>query len=598
MRCSECGAPIKDDALFCPACGAPPDPKTTNRRAGCRRFLPVLWAGVALLVALALLALAAWRGWVEGKDQWQANARATADAEFARCQAYLDEGRYALAAAACRQADSLQPGYPGAAEMYATAVVLLTPQPTPTIEIIERSVEEVFAQAQERFEAQDWNGALDFLNELWKIDPAYRVEEADAMRHTTWLALGRQALAEGWLEEAIYYLDQADNFGPLDAELEAERQLAARYTDAFNFCGVDWQECTRRLEELYASYPGYRDVFEQLVNAYIGWAEAMAALQEWCPAEIQYSKARQLRPDAAIEAKWSDAAQRCLTATPTPVPGQITGTITLTVEGFTVGRLAYSAYNSDMGVYDVYLLSAYSQSLSRLVSNASQPNWRRDGSMLAYRGGGGVQALPAAGGGPVTLVDDAAAFWPTWSPDGARVAYARQEASGWQIYVAPVDGSAAPQLLSAGKAPVWGPQGALAFSGCIVEGTPRGVCVIDPNDPAALPVPLTANPNDTPASWSPGGENIAYMSDHGGDWDVFLVNTAGGVVLLTADDALPAADGLPAWAPDGSAIAFVSNQGGEWGVYLMAPDGTNVRRMLGIGAQHPNWSLERLSWGP
>jgi Tol biopolymer transport system component len=88
------------------------------------------------------------------------------------------------------------------------------------------------------------------------------------------------------------------------------------------------------------------------------------------------------------------------------------------------------------------------------------------------------------------------------------------------------------------------------------------------------------------------------MSDHGGDWDVFLVNTAGGVVLLTSDDAAPANDGLPAWSPDGSAIAFVSNRDGTWALYLMAPDGNNVRKVLEIGTQHPNWVLDRLSWGP
>jgi tetratricopeptide (TPR) repeat protein len=621
MRCPECRADLAADALFCPECGANPHlepgrPATSQverpavsdaerpavsgaeRRAGCRRLFPLVWAALALVLALVLLALAAWLGLREGEKRWQANAEATADAEFARCQVYLAEGRWALAAAACREADRLKPGYPGAVELYATAVIALTPQPTPTIAIIERAAQDIFADAQESFNSQDWRGTLETLNELWKFDPAYRAEEADQMRHTALVALGRQALDEGWLEEAIYYLDQAAAFGPLDPPMETERQLAARYASAVNFCGVDWQECTTRLTELYTAYPDYRDLFDRLVNAYLEWAEAMANLQEWCPAEVQYGQALRLRPDAGLEAKRADAAQRCLLATPTPIPGQITGTITLTVEGFSVGRLAYSAYNGDLGVYELYVLSAYDQSLSELASSAGQPSWRRDGGALAYRGVMGLQAIPTAGGDPVTLVSDAAAFWPTWSPDGTRLAYARQEAEGWRIYVAPVDGSSEPQPLTLGKYPLWGPQGALAFSGCSVDGTVWGVCIIDPDAPAAVPVALTANPNDTPVSWSPDGGNIAYMSDHGGDWDVFLVNTAGGVVLLTLDDEAPASDGLPAWAPDGGAIAFVSDREGSWGLYLMSPDGSNVRKALNIGAQHPNWLMERLSWGP
>jgi tetratricopeptide (TPR) repeat protein len=560
--------------------------------------LPLLWGALAVLLALALLALAAWRGMEEGKQQWQHNAEATAGAEFARCEAYLSEENWALAQAACREADRLKPGYAGASEGYATAVAALTPQPTPTIEIIERASEDIFGEARERYNAQDWHGTLEALNELWQTDPTFGANEVNDMRHTVLIALGRQTLDAGKLEEAIYYLDQAAAFGPLEPDLETERQLAARYVSALNFCGASWEECTNRLSQLHSTYPDYRDVFDQLVGAYLNWAESMAGIQEWCPAEAQYAQALHLRPDSITEEKRANAAQRCLLATPTPIPGQVTGTLTVTVDGFNVGRLTYSAYNDELGVYDLFTLSAYDHRLSKTVSNAGQPNWRRDGGMLAYRGVSGLQGVPTAGGGPVTLVNDPSAFWPTWSPDGNRLAYARQETDGWRIYIASLDESLGLQPLTMGKYPLWGPQGALAFNGCIVDGTPRGICVIDPNDPNAIPVHLTADPNDTPISWSPDGGNIAYMSNHGGDWDVYLVNTAGGVVLLTADDEAPASDGLPAWSPDGSAIAFVSNREGSWQLLLTSPDGSNVRKMLDIGSRHPNWHIERLSWGP
>jgi len=598
VHCVECGAEFPDDALFCPECGANPHLQAT-RKSGCRRLLPLVWGVLAVLLALAFLALAAWRGAVEGRQQWQANAKATADAWYAQAQTYLAEGKWQLAMAACRYADDLKPGYPGAVECYATAVIALTPTPTPTpTPVVVRAQEDIWADAQARFEAGDWSDALDALNELWQRDPSFRADQTSTMRYTALISLGRESLAAGRLEEAIYYLDQAAVFGALDAELETERQLAARYVNALNYCGVDWAECTSRMADLYATYPTYRDVFNQLHGAYLDWAEAMAGIQEWCPAEVHYGQAWQLRSDSQVETKRADAAQRCLLATPTPIPGQITGTITVTVEGFTVGRLSYSAYNSDLGAYELYTLSAYDQRLSRVASSAGQPNWRRDGSMLLYRGVQGLQAAPTAGGEPLLLSGDTAAFWPSWSPDGGRIAYARQEADGWRIYAASVDGSTEPQSLALGKYPIWGPQGALAFSGCVIDGAARGVCVMNPDDPGAAPVPLTSNPDDTPVSWSPDGFNIAYMSDHGGDWDIFMVNTAGGVVLLTPDDALPASDGLPAWAPDGSAIAFVSNREGSWGLYLMSPDGNNVRQLLNIGAQHPNWLIERLAWGP
>jgi tetratricopeptide (TPR) repeat protein len=603
MRCPECGAKIKNDVLFCPQCGATPRPeqrqeRSTGVRGGCRRFVPVMWGALALFLAMGFLGVAAWRGLVEGRKQWQSNAEATASAEYQRCEQYLAEEKWALAAAACRQANSLQPGYPGAREGYATAVVALTPEPTPTVTVVTRTADEIFADAEALFGREDWRGTLGMLNELWQSDPGYLPDEVQDMRHTALVALGQEALQEGRLEQAIYYLDQAAEIEPLDAELDQERRLAARYLSALNYCGVDWEVCTARLSGLYTEYPSYRDVFVRLVGAYTDWAQVMADIGEWCPAEVHYGEALNLQPDASLEAKRTEASERCLLATPTPIPGQITGTVTVTVEGFNVGRLAYTAYNQQLGVYDLYTLSAYDGRLDRLTSSAAQPSWRRDGGMLAYRGVSGIQALSPAGGGPLTLVADPSAFWPSWSPDGGRVAYARQEADGWRIYTVPIDGSAPQQPLGLGKYPVWGPQGALAFNGCLVDGVVHGICVINPDDPGAGPVPLTADPNDIPVSWSPGGDNLAYMSNHGGDWDIFLVNTSGGVVLLTADDANPASDGLPAWSPDGSAIAFVSNREGTWELYLMAPDGSNVRQLLGLGEQHPNWLLERLSWAP
>jgi Tol biopolymer transport system component len=85
------------------------------------------------------------------------------------------------------------------------------------------------------------------------------------------------------------------------------------------------------------------------------------------------------------------------------------------------------------------------------------------------------------------------------------------------------------------------------------------------------------------------------MSNVSGNWDIFVVNTAGGVGVLTDD---PAADGLPAWAPDGASIAFVSNRDGAWSLYLMDTNGQNPRKVIDLGPNLPDWTSQRLSWAP
>jgi Tol biopolymer transport system component len=57
-------------------------------------------------------------------------------------------------------------------------------------------------------------------------------------------------------------------------------------------------------------------------------------------------------------------------------------------------------------------------------------------------------------------------------------------------------------------------------------------------------------------------------------------------------------DGLPAWSPNGDEIAFVSDRGEMWGLFVMKSDGSDQRKILDLGKQMPNWQDQRLSWIP
>lgn len=92
-------------------------------------------------------------------------------------------------------------------------------------------------------------------------------------------------------------------------------------------------------------------------------------------------------------------------------------------------------------------------------------------------------------------------------------------------------------------------------------------------------VNLTAHPAfEWGFTWSPDGERIAFGSDRDGNPEIYALELETGAVVRLTDD--EARDGAPAWSPDGTRIAFVSRRDSESGdLYTMASDGSDVRRV-------------------
>jgi TolB protein len=411
---------------------------------------------------------------------------------------------------------------------------------------------------------------------------------------------GMALLEEDDFELGIFYLDRAVALRPLDEAASTQRRLAKQYLEAYSYWGVDWEQCIAGFEALYRVAPEYKDVFQRLYQAHLRYAEAWDAQGEMCPAVEQYDQALRLLASSEIEDKRAEAAEVCQRATPTPFPtiaGSQPLTRTALPPGFNAGRLAYPLYDTTTGIYDIYALFADGR-LVKMASSADQPIWMWNSDALGYRDrlSPGISLLPSLQAAPQQLAAGAGLAWPTFSPDGRRMAYAALNAGGaWQITIAPTDGSAQASAHAAGKGPAWGPTGLLAWTGCEAENADACGIFIDNPDDDQPPNRVSGSINDVALSWSPGGNKLAYMSDHTGNWEIYTYDLGGGFQVLTDD---PASDGLPAWSPDGSAIAFVSNRNGDWGLYLMQPGGEDPRKVISLGPNLPNWTVQRLSWAP
>jgi tetratricopeptide (TPR) repeat protein len=587
MNCRHCGAHLAPDDLVCGNCGnivdsTPPAPTVAVRSiprpspARARRISATTLVILAFACGfVGLIAAAGLGGVYAGLQDRKTDEQAQADKFYQEGLANRTAGKLQLAKADFEYALKINPNYPGAREQIAQITELLTVKPTPTSAVKVNVTEQLYQAGVDAYNQKNWRKAIEVLTQVRSIDPTYKKDQTAQMIYQAALTYGQQLLQADRLEEAIAYLDQAAYLKPLPADVETQVQYARMYITARDYWNVDWEKAIESFGELYKIGPGYRDTFTRYVEAYIQYGDERTRAGDPCTAEKQYEAALRLRPTADLQTKADTARQACLTA-----PPSITGT-NQTLAGLYMGRIAYPVFD-DSGSR----ILAANAGDHKLYTAAlgDQPEWQRNGGKMAYRVSG-TGAYVIDNGNNITIAPAGAEF-PTFSPDGSRVIYSLQG----QLYMVNVNGTGSPIELGAGSAPAWGPKGLLAYSGC--DGGSCGIMVRNP-DTADPPKRLTGSPNDIPTSWSPDGFNISYYSNVSGNYDLFFVNTAGGVQQVTKNAGNNVGGG---WGPDGSHIAFLSDRDGTWSLYIAKYDGTEATK-IAIAPQG-NWQQQRVSWVP
>ncbi len=200
-------------------------------------------------------------------------------------------------------------------------------------------------------------------------------------------------------------------------------------------------------------------------------------------------------------------------------------------------------------------------------------------------GGGGGDAPEAASTTPAVRL--------TALREGV-VAFTRDFGAGPRVYLLSMDGTGATPMFAPGRAqsaPDWSPSGELlAFDiGC--GSNIAAVYRVAPKGKKAVSRAIPKGMDGCAGSWSPDGERLAFEGTTDGyDFDVWVASADGSSGhSLTGG---PGSDRDPDWSPEGDRITFVSDRGGQDDLYVMGVDGRGVHVLYaGPGTERsPEWS--------
>jgi hypothetical protein len=226
------------------------------------------------------------------------------------------------------------------------------------------------------------------------------------------------------------------------------------------------------------------------------------------------------------------------------------------------------------------------------AGQASEPAFSVDGSKFAfYHWTDGLHVWDLQKNTSSHFLHDGNASFPTWAPNGQRLAYFVAAGQRW-INIVNADGSNSTQL-TPGMRPNWSQKGGfIAYDTC--ENNKCGIFRINPDGGGKRQ--LTSDSGGG-AAVSPDGGKIAYWSREDGDFEIYVINADGSGKKQLTDSV--GNDALPSWTPDGRYIYYLSDQEGKgWAVMVMNPNGSNPRKVIGANAGTDparGWEYQRIA---
>ena len=151
---------------------------------------------------------------------------------------------------------------------------------------------------------------------------------------------------------------------------------------------------------------------------------------------------------------------------------------------------------------------------------------------------------------------------PVISPDGKWLAFASNRNRYWDLYLLELATGQVTRLtdtLEYDAAPSWSPDGAfIAYES--YQKNHLGIFIRSVSDPTQVYALTNDKATNTSPAWSPLGRQIAFISDRGGEPDVWVadLDKTGDEKFFNISNSPDSVESHPAWSPDGTKLAWAS----------------------------------------